>query len=171
LLAALKPPAGLVTIGGTSPLAGSVQTAVELLSDPEATRNPHMFVFPLRSPNGAWEDAAATSPSGNPPAVTTTGDMPIDDFTLTFTHVNATASYLEHTDSNSVVSRVTIDSGGPTGTYIVDCGNRTVTRGGANQDAYLTVTQPWWMRFEPNLAQSFTSNVSVTVAYRDKWSI
>ncbi len=172
LLAALSDPAGLVTLTGVNSLAGTMRVDVELLAEPrQSRRSPHLFLFALRAPAGAWEDNAASSNAGNPPSVTTTGDRPIDDQLLTFTHVNGVGSFLEHTDSNSVVSRVTIDSGGTTGTYIVDCGARTVTRASADQDAFLTVTQPWWMRFEPNLAQSFTSNVSVTVEWRDKWAV
>ena len=171
LLAALSDPAGLVTLTGSNSLAGTVRTDIELLTEPRQTRSPDMFVFSLRASAGAWEDNAATSNAGNPPSVTTTGDRPIDDMILTFPHVTATGSFLEHTDSNSVVSRVTIDAAAATGTYIVDCGARTVQRASADQDAFLTVTQPWWMRFEPNLAQSFTSNVSVTAEWRDKWAI
>ena len=171
LLALIHDMTGLVTIQGTTTFHGTIRTLVEMLDEPSPSQNPNIYKIPLRNPKGTWEDSSESSNAGNPPSVTTTGDRPIDDMTLTFTHVNATASYLEHTDSNSVVSRVTIDSGATTGTYIVDLGVRTVKRSGADQDAFLTVTQPWWMRFEPNLAQSFTSSVSVTVAWRDKWSI
>ena len=166
ILAALKNPAGLVTVIGSNSVAGTIRTDVELLSDPRQTRNPRMFVFSLRSPAGAWEDDSASSNAGNPPSVTTTGDLPVDDFTLTF----AAAGFLEHTDSNSVVSRITLESGVPAST-VVDCGARTVTQGGSNRDSLLTLTQPWWMRFEPNTVQSFTSNVSVTVSWRDKWAV
>jgi hypothetical protein len=171
LLAALSDPAGLVTLGGTNSLAGAMQVDVELLAEPRQTRSPSMFVFALRAPAGMWEDASASSDAGNPPTVVTTGDRPMDDMILTFPHVTATGSFLEHTDSNSVVSRVTVDAAAPTATYVVDCGARTIIESAADQDAFLTVTQPWWMRFEPNLAQSFTSNVSVTVEWRDKWAV
>ena len=172
LLAALTDPINLVTLGATGTFHGAVQAAVELMSEPiMSPSDPSMWTFRLHCPKGVWEDASASSNAGNPPAVTTTGDRPIDDMILTFPHVNATASYLNHTDSNSVQSRITIDAAAPTGSYVVDCGARTVLVGAAANDAYLTITQPWWMRFEPNLAQTFASTVSVTVSWRDKWSI
>jgi hypothetical protein len=172
LLAALSDPLNLVTLGATGTFHGAVQAKVELMAEPTMSpADPSVWTFRLRNPKGVWEDVTATTNAGNPPAITTTGDRPVDDMEMTFTHVNATASYLEHTDSNSVVSRVTIDSGAATGSYVVDCGARTVLVGATANDAYLTVTQPWWMRFEPNLAQSFTSSVSVSVVWRNKWAI
>ncbi len=171
LFAALADPAGLVTLTGVNSLAGTMRVDVELLTEPRQTRSPSMFVFALRAPAGAWEDNAASSNAGNPPSVTTTGDQGIDNMLISFPHVNGVGSFLEHTDSNSKVSRVTIESGGTTGTYTVNLGARTVQRSSLDQDAFLTVTQPWWMRFEPNLAQSFTSNVVVTVEWRDKWAV
>ncbi len=171
-LAALTDPVNLVTLAGSSTFHGSIQTAVELMAEPTVLpADPSVYRFRLRNPKGVWEDVSATVNAGNPPSITTTGDRPVDDMALSFTHVNGVASFLEHTDSNSVTSRITIDSGGTTGTYVVDLGARTVKRSGADQDAFLTVDQPWWMRFEPNLAQSFTSNVSVSVSWRDKWAV
>jgi len=110
---------------------------------------------------------AASQAIGNPPSVTTGGDRPVGDATITF----SAPGYLEHTDSLSQVSRLTVDAGAGAGIYIVDCGiPRTIKKAGANQDRWLTVTQPWWMKFQPGVAQSFTSDVSITVDWRNKWS-
>ncbi len=172
LLAALTDPVGLVTIAGSSTFHGSVQTAVELLREPTplGADDPSVYTFILRTPSGVWESGgSADSNAGNPPAVTTTGDRPIGDAILTF----AAAGYLEHTMSDGTTSRITLESGVPAST-IVDCGARTVSKTGTDYDNKLTLTgtnPERWLRMEANLSQTFTSNVSVTVARRDKWAI
>ena len=156
------------TITATHPFAGAIRCEVEMLRPPvQSQSNPNIYRFPLRNPDGMWEDASASSNAGNPPAaVTLTGDLPVDDFTLTY----AGAGFLEHTASDGTVSRITLESGVPAST-IVDLGNRTVTQGGSDYDALVTITQPWWMRFEPGATQSFTSDVSVTVSWRNHWAV
>ena len=170
LLALIQDPNDLVIITGTTPFHGIIRAEVELLREPALTRDtPNVYLFPLRVPKGAWEANSAASNAGDPPALTTDGDRPIHDALLTF----AGAGHLEHTDSKSRIRRITLESGVPAST-VVDLGNRTVTQGGNNFENLITITgaQPsWWMRFEPNLAQTFTSNVSVTISSRDKWSI
>lgn len=165
-LALLLSDQDLVTVTQDDPHRGTIRARVELVTDPVPTQNEFVYLFGLRNPSGFWEDNVADTAVGNPPSVTTSGDRPIDDMTLTFSG----PGYLEHTDSLGQVSRVTIDAGAGAGTYIVDVGAKTVTKGGADQDAYLTVTQPWWMKFQPGVAQSLTSSVSVTVDWRNKWS-
>ena len=89
------------------------------------------------------------------------------DATITFSNTG----FLEHTDSLGQVSRITIDAAAGSGIYIVECGQpRTVKKAGADQDAFITITQGWWMKFQPGVAQSFTSDVSVTIDWRDKYS-
>lgn len=156
----------LVTVAQSDPYRGNIRALVEMMTDPVPTQNEFVYLFGLRLPSGFWESVTASQAVGNPPSVTTGGDRPISDMTLTFSG----PGYLEHTDSLGQVSRVTIDAGAGAGTYIVDVGAKTVKKGGADQDAYLTVTQAWWMKFQPGGSQSLTSSVSVTVDWRNKWS-
>ena len=169
LLGLFHDPTGTVTIAGTYTGPGSIQAQVEVIADPVPATNPNIYVVPLHNPKGVWEDVSASSNAGNPPSVTTTGDFPVDDMTLTF----AAAGFLEHTQSDGSTSRITLESGVPAST-VVDCRLRTVTESGSNHDSLITLTgtnPERWMRFEPNTVQSFTSNVSVTVSWRDKWRI
>ncbi len=166
LLALIHDPTGLVTIVGTTTFHGTIRAAVELLDEPRPGQNPNIYLIPLHNPKGMWEDNSESSATGNPPSVTTSGDMPIGDLTIDY----SAAGYLEHTDSNSIVSRVTAESGIAANT-IADCGARTFAKGSTDYDSLLTVTQPWWMRFEAGGAQSLTSDVSVTVKWRDKWAV
>lgn len=157
---------GLTTVQQTDPNKGDIRAQVELLADPFPGQQPLVWLFPLRNPKGFWEAVVASSATGTPPSVTTGGNRPIDDMVLTFSG----PGYAEHTDENGVVSRVTVDAAAGAGTYIVDCGARTVTKAGAPQDAYLTITQPWWMRFSPAAAQILASDVNVAVEWRSKWA-
>lgn len=156
----------LVVVSQVDPHRGSIRARVELVTDPIPTVDDFVYLFGLGLPSGFWEDVSASQAVGNPPAVTTGGDRPISDMVLTFSG----PGFLEHTDSLGQVSRVTIDAGAGAGTYIVDVGAWTVLKGAAAQDAFLTITQDWWMKFQPGVAQSLTSDVSVTVDWRDKWS-
>jgi hypothetical protein len=156
----------LVVVSQVDPDRGSIRARVELVTDPVPTQNEFVYLYGLRNPSGFWEDVTASTAVGNPPSVTTSGDRPVSDMTLTF----SAPGFLEHTDSLGQVARVTIDAGAGAGTYIVDCGARTVQKASVDQDAFLTVTQDYWMKFQPGVAQSFTSDVSVTVDWRDKWS-
>jgi len=156
---------GHVTLAYTDPYKGAIRAAVELLADPMPTQDRFTYLFRLRNPAGFWEDAAATSvgPSTTP-AVTTGGDRPIDDMTVTF----AGPGTATHTDENGVVSNITVDAAAGAGTYDVDCGARTVKKASAHQDSFLTVDQPWWWRFSPAAAQTITSTVNITVSWRNK---
>lgn len=156
----------LVTVSQADPHRGNIQARVELLTDPVSTQNEFVYMFGLRNPSGFWEDVTESSQSGSPPTITTGGDRPIDDMVITFSG----PGFLEHTDDLGVVSRITIDSDAGAGTYVVDVGAATVLEGSTPRDEFLTVTQPWWMKFQPASAQSFTADVSVTVDWRNKWS-
>ena len=169
-LAALTDPVNLVTLAGSSTFHGSIQASVELMAEPTVLPDdPSVYRFRLRNPKGVWEDASATTNAGNPPSITTTGDRPVDDAILDF----AGAGFLEHTASDGTTSRITLESGVPANT-LVDCGARTVSKTGTNYDNLLTLTgtdPERWLRMEANLAQSFTSDVSVSVEWRDKWAV
>lgn len=156
----------LVTVSQTDPHRGDIRARVELLTDPTETQNEFVYLFGLRNPSGFWEDVTASQVVGNPPVLTTSGDRPINDMTITF----AGPGFLQHTDSLGQVSRVEIESGAGAGTYVLDVGAGTILKGSTPQDEFFIHTQPWVMKFSPNAAQAFTSNVSVTIDYRNKWS-
>ena len=158
---------GRPVISYVDPYKGTVRASVELLSEPVPTQDRFTYLFSLRNPKGFWEDNTATSvgPSTTP-AITTLGDRPVDDMIVTF----AGPGTATHTDENGITSLLTIDAGAGAGTYVVDCGARTVKKAGAHQDAYLTVSQPWWWRFSPDAAQTISSTVNITVEYRNKWA-
>lgn len=151
-----------VVLQRTDHSAGTVRADVELLSDPRTTQNRFVYVFPLRRPDGVWEDASVTTASGTAPSITTSGDQPIGDPVITFS-APGTATLV--TDWGTAVM-----GWAGTGTAIVDCGARTVIKGGAHQDANFTIDQPWWFRFAPDTTVNLTSSVSVTVDYRNKWA-
>ncbi len=171
LIAAFNPADTTATITATHQFAGAVRTEVEMLRAPnQSPSNPNVYRFVLRNPSGSWELATATTTTGNtgtPAAITTLGDTPIDDFSVRF----GTTGYVEHTKTDGAVTRLTLTAGASTG-VTVDMGNRTVlsTTGGA-QDAFLTVTQPYWMRFEAGSTQALTSTVDHTFTWRSKWAV
>ena len=170
LVAALNPAYTTATVVATHPWAGSVRTEVELLRPPVQGGNPNVFTFPLRNPKGSWQAATATTTTGNsgtPAAITTVGDTPVDDFSIRF----GTTGSVTHTDSAGVVSVLTLTAGASTG-VTVDMGARTVlSTTGGNQDAYLTVTQPYWMRFESGSTQGVTATVDHTFTWRSRWAV
>ena len=159
------------TISGTHQFAGAVRAEVEMLRAPaQSPSNPNVYRFVLRNPDGAWEAATATTTTGNsgtPAAITTSGDTPIDDFSIRY----GTTGFVQHTRSDGAVTRLTLTSGASTG-ITVDMGNRTVlsTTGGA-RDAFLTVTQPYWMRFDAGALQTVTASVDHTFTWRSKWAV
>lgn len=156
----------------TDPDHGDIQALVELVaSEPVPTQNRFTYLFPLRNASGFWEDVTLSqAASANPPSVTTGGDRPIDDMVLTFAGVG----FLELTDENGKVYRVEIESGaGGTTPYVVDCAAGTAQDSAgtpADIDEYLNAPQEKWMEFSPGAAQSFTSNVSVAVDWRNKYA-
>ncbi len=155
-----------VAVTQTDPARGAIRARVENLQDPVPTDDRFTYLFSLRNASGFWEDQTPdTAASASPPVVTTGGDRPIDDMILTFAGVG----FLQHTDSLGQLSRVEVLAGGPGGSYVVDVGKATITNGG-NQDEFLKVSQEWWMKWQPGVAQSFTSNVAVAASWRDKWA-
>jgi hypothetical protein len=171
LIAAFNKAFTTSTISATHDYAGSVRTEVELLRAPiQSPSNPNVYRFILRNPKGSWEQVTATTSTGNsgtPAAITTSGDTPIDDFTVLF----ATTGTVTHTNSAGTVASLTLTAGAASN-VTVDLGNRTVkTSTGGNQDAYLTVTQPYWMRFEAGSTQNLTATMNHTFTWRNKWAV
>lgn len=158
----------LVAVTQNNPHYGNIQARVEILSDPIPTENRFTYLFSLRNPAGFWEDQSATSiTGGNPPSVTTGGNRPIQDMILTFAGVG----FLEHTDSLGQVSRVEVLAGATGGPFDLDVGAGTIENASnAPMDEFFLHTQPWVMKWEPDTAQSFTSNVSVSGSYRNKYA-
>ncbi len=157
----------LVVVSQTDPYRGDIRARVELVTEPVTTQNDFVYLFGLQNPSGFWEDVtASTAASGNPPSVTTGGDRPIADMVLTFSGTG----FLEHTDSLGQVSRLEIEAAAGAGTYVVDVGAGTVKKSGVNQDEFFIANQPWWMKWQPGVAQSFTSNVAVSASWRNKWA-
>jgi hypothetical protein len=157
----------LVTVSQTDPHRGDIRARVELLTDPTETQNEFVYLFGLRNPSGFWEDVAATSVGpANPPSITTGGDRPVNDMVITF----AGPGFLEHTDPLGQVSRVEIESAAGAGTYVLDVGAGTILKASTPQDEFFVHTQPWVMKFQPDSAQSLTSNVNITVSWRTKWA-
>ena len=153
------------------PHRGNIRASVELLTEPTPTQDRFTYLFVLRNAKGFWEDETLSqAASGNPPSVTTGGDRPVHDAVLSFSGTG----YLEHTDDLGNLSRITIESGaGGTTPYVVDIGKRTVKDSAGtpvNKDEFLVVSKPHWMVFSPGAAQSFTSDVSVAVDWRNKWA-
>lgn len=162
---------GTATIAGTHEFAGAVQAEVEMLRSPvQDGNNPNIFRFPLRNPKGTWQAVTATTTTGNsvtPAAITTLGDRPVDDFSILF----PTTGTVTHTDSAGRAAAVTITAGAPAN-LTVDMGLRTITDStGGNQDAYLTVTQPYWMRLEQNSTQAITATANHTFTWRSQWAV
>ena len=168
LLAEIFSAQGGVTLKQTDPYLGAVQALVELARKPTPSQNRLVYLYRLNNPSGLWEDqSASNAASANPPVVTTGGDSEVDDAILTF----AGPGFLEHTDDLGVLSRITIDAAAGAGTYIVDLSRpRTVEKSSVDQSRFVTVSKGHWMKFQPNKAQSFTSDVAVEVDWRDKWA-
>ena len=159
----LSKPNKLVTLQRVTANAGTVEALAEMLGNPNPTQNRFVYVFPMRVPSGSWRSSTVSSASGSTPTVVTIGDRPIDDMIVTFSAPGSAT----HTDENGVTSVIGWQG---TGTAVVDCGARTVKKAGANQDANLYISQPWWWRFTPGATQTITSTASITVQWRNKWA-
>lgn len=157
-----------VAVGQTDPHRGAIRAMVELITDPTETQNQFVYMFGLRNPSGFWEDASATSVGpANPPSITTSGDRPINDMVITFAGVG----FFQHTDPLGQVSRVEMITGATGAPYVLDVGAGTIVNGSSTpMDRYFSHTQPWVMKFQPDAVQSLTSNVNITVSYRNKWA-
>lgn len=156
-----------VAVTQDDPYRGSIRAMVELLQDPIPTEDRFTYMFSLRNASGFWEDQTATNISaGNPPAVVTGGDRPIQDMILTFSG----PGFIEHTDDLGQEARITIDAAAGAGTYIYDVGLGTCTKGGVHQDEFVTISQPWSMKWQPDDTPSLTSDVNVAASFRNKWA-
>jgi hypothetical protein len=157
-----------VLVTQTDPARGAIRARVENLQDPVPTEDRFTYLFSLRNASGFWEDQSVSSAaSASPPVVTTVGDRPVDDMILTF----AGLGFLEHTDGLAQESRVEVLAGAGVAPYIVDVGHGTIFDSAGTpvqQDKWLKVSQPWWMKWQPGEAQSFTSNVAVAASWRNK---
>jgi hypothetical protein len=171
LMAAFNKADTTSTVTATHPYAGAVRCETEMMRPPaQSPSNPNVFSFILHNPDGMWESATATTSTGNsgtPAAITTSGDMPVDDFSIRF----ATTGTITHTNTAGVAASLTLTAGASTG-VTVNLGDRTVqTSTGGNQDAYLTVTRPYWMRFEAGSTQALTATMNHTITWRSKWAV
>lgn len=151
-----------VTLKRTNHAAGTVEAEVELVSTPRQTQDRFTYVFPLRRVEGVWEDTSVTTASGTAPSITTSGDQVIGDPVITFSAPGTAILVTDWGTANMEYSG--------TGTAIVDCGARTIVKGGASQDANFTIDQPWWFRFAPDTTVDLTATVSITVDYQNKWA-
>ena len=154
-----------VVLERTTPV-GTVEAVVELLGPPQPTQNRFVYVFPLRCPSGSWYTKTVSTATGNPPTVVTLGDRPVGDMVVTFSGVGTAT----HTDTDGNISVLEIESAAGAGTYVVDCGARTVTKGGVDQERYFQASQPWWWVFSPGATQTIASTVSITVDWHHRWA-
>lgn len=157
-----------VLVAQNDPAHGDIQARIELLQDPVPTEDRFTYLFSLRNASGFWEDVSATPiTSANPPVVTTGGDRPIQDMILVFAGVG----FLQHTDSLGQVSRVEVEAGATGGPFTLDVGARTIENASnVPMDEFFLHTQPWVMKWQPGVAQSFTANVAVGGSYRNKYA-
>lgn len=152
---------GLVALGRTAPHIGDVRAMVKLFMRP-IRENQIMYRLPLSCPSGSWQDAAESSAASS--AVTTSGDVRIHDPIIEF----AGAGTLTHTATDGTVSSITAESG-PTYPVTVDVGAGTVLdNGGADARGEVSFSQPWWLRMDPDGAQSFTG--TATIRWRNRWA-
>lgn len=155
---------GFVTLTRVDSYHGTVNAEVELLNPPQPTQDRFTYMFALRNHQGFWEDAAVTTVSGTAPAITTSGDRPINDMVVTFSGPG-TATHIQTGWGTS-----TLEWAG-SGTAVFDMAlPRSVTKGGVNAEGSAVVSDEWWLRFAPNTTQNLTSTVSITVDYKNKWS-
>lgn len=156
-----------VLVTQDDPARGSIQANVELLQDPIPTEDRFTYLFSLRNASGFWEDqSASNAPSASPPVVNTGGDRPIQDMILTFSGTG----FLEHTDSLGQESRITIDAAAGAGTYIFDVGKGSCTKADVDQSEFVSITQPWIMKWQPNAAIALSSDVNVEADWRNHWA-
>ena len=153
---------GLVTLTRTVPHIGNQRALVKLLDNPRPADNRSVVLWVLTCPSGSWQDATETSEATS--SVTTSGNRRIFDPIIVF----ASATTITHTASDGTVSTITA-AAGPTYPVTVDVGARTIIDNAA-ADAFGSVTfdQPWWLRMDPDGAQSFTG--TATIKYRNRWA-
>ena len=153
---------GEVALTRTVPHLGDVRAMVRLLDDPAPMDARHAIGWTLTVPSGSWQDATETSEATS--SVTTSGNRRIWDPIVVF----ASAGTITHTAADGTVTSITAASG-PTYPVTVDVGAKTVTDNtAADVRGDVTFTQPWWLRMDPDGAQSFTG--TATIKYRNRWA-
>jgi hypothetical protein len=84
--------------------------------------------------------------------------------------VFASATTITHTHADGVVESITA-AAGPTYPVTVDVGAGTILDSSgtpADVRGSVTFTQPWWLRLDPDGAQTFTG--TGTIKYRNRWA-
>ena len=154
---------GEVTLTRTAPHVGDVRALVTLLDNPIPDgRQRHVVRWVLTCPSGSWQDATETSEATT--SVTTGGNVRIHDPIVVF----ASAGTVTHTHADGTVESITA-AAGPTYPVTVDVGAGTILdNGSVDSRGDVTFTQPWWLRMDPDGAQTFTG--TATIKYRNRWA-
>ena len=153
---------GLVTLTRTAPHVGNVRALVKLLDDPVYDSARHVVRWVMTCPSGSWQDASETSEATS--GVTTGGNTRIHDPKIVF----ASATTITHTHADGLVETITAASG-PTYPVTVDVGAGTILdNGSVDVRGDVTFSHPWWLRMDPDGAQSFTG--TATINYRNRWA-
>lgn len=159
----------LVALGRTDPHRGQIRAMVKQIAPALRRGDSQAYGFLLNCPSGSWQDAAeSVAGPGVSPAVTTRGDTRIHDPIIVF----SAAGTFTHTDSAGVESEI-VAAAGPTYPVTVqqiDGKWRVTDNTGADARDAVTPSQPWWIRFEPDLLQTIVTDVSVTVRWRNRWA-
>lgn len=156
-----------VVVSQNDPAHGDIRARVENLQDPIPTEDRFTYLFSLRNASGFWEEVTpSTAASANPPVVVTSGDRPIDDMVLTYSG----PGFLQHIDALGQIGRVEVDAAAGAGTYVVDVGAGTILKGAVDQDKFLTISEDFWMKWQPSSTPAFTSDVAVAASWRNKWA-
>ena len=154
---------GLVTFTRTVPHQGNVRALVKLLDAPVPDRGArHVVRWIMTCPSGSWQDAAQTSEATS--SVTTGGNTRIHDPIIVF----ASATTITHTHADGVVETITA-AAGPTYPVTVDVGAGTILdNGSVDVRGDVTFSHPWWLRLDPDGAQTFSG--TATIKYRNRWA-
>lgn len=157
---------GLVALKRTlSYPSNQIRAMVKLVTKPIQT-DPVVYTFILTAPSGSWQDASESSETGNPPTATTSGDTEIHDPRLTISAAGET----EVTLSDGTVYTITA-AAGPTYPVVVDVGAGTVLdNGGADAAGDVAFSHEHWLRLDADSAVSITTDNSVTLHWRNRWS-
>lgn len=163
--------AGVGVLSRTVPHVGEVAARFRNPGPPTkgAFGQKHGFTWFLRLIEGSWyETGDANSQSGTSPTVTTGGDRRIFDPTIIFSGAG-TASV---TDRSGVPTQIEAEAG-PTFPVTVSRGLggwRALDDNGDDARGSIHPSQPWWLRLDENFEHSFTSDVSITVQWRNRWA-
>jgi hypothetical protein len=156
---------GGATLRRDMPHAGTVDGIVKLLGDPIRGEADNVFTWPLNLLKGSWRGDTQQSQVGNPPTITTLGDVRIDEMEIEFSG----AGTVSDTDGDGNVYSVQALAG--TFPLIVYTGtNKRVEQGGSPDPGRVVIGHEAWFRMDPNTSISLTTDVSVTVRWYDRWS-